>query len=301
MNGATNSAAPTIAQKPSGSTDRLTKHSVSIKPLGFVVKGNGEIAAVLSQDDEIYIVRQGDRFAGRYRAVSVSADAVEAVEELPTQAPPPSFAAPPGLLSASAQPGHPEVSNADCFVCNSNESGQVSQKLPDDVPSELVSYPPKNPKARQAQAHSIRWPWQRSAHSFKQTTATADNNTVVFQTLGYVETQDGDLQAVVAEGNEVYLVKQGDTFADEYRATSVDPLLVLAVKVSPGQHAGNFLSAQTESGGKPASNKLYGYLHYPVLGWAKAQTFHEADASGSSVLTDLGVNLLKSPLAGYDF
>ena len=234
MNGATNSAAPTIAQKPSGSTDRLTKHSVSIKPLGFVVKGNGEIAAVLSQDDEIYIVRQGDRFAGRYRAVSVSADAVEAVEELPTQAPPPSFAAPPGLLSASAQPGHPEVSNADCFVCNSNESGQVSQKLPDDVPSELVSYPPKNPKARQAQAHSIRWPWQRSAHSFKQTTATADNNTVVFQTLGYVETQDGDLQAVVAEGNEVYLVKQGDTFADEYRATSVDPLLVLAVKVSPG-------------------------------------------------------------------
>ena len=86
----------------------LTKLSVEMKPLGFVVKADGELAAILSQDDEIYIVRQGDRFAGRYRAVSVSADAVEAVEEPPRQALPLPFAAPPAfpdLLSASALQG----------------------------------------------------------------------------------------------------------------------------------------------------------------------------------------------------
>ena len=71
------------------------------------------------------------------------------------------------------------------------------------------------------------------------------HDTFIFQTLGYVEAQDGELQAIVADGPEVYLVKQGETFAEQYRATSVDPILVLAVKLPPGQRAGKFLSAQT--------------------------------------------------------
>ena len=65
----------------------------------------------------------------------------------------------------------------------------------------------------------------------KKTATSPVAATFVFQTLGYVETQDGEMRAVVADGSEVYLVKQGETFADKYRATSVDPTLVLAVKV----------------------------------------------------------------------
>jgi len=216
VDAASASATPILAATPAGSTDRLAKLPVKMKPLGFVEKADGEFDAILSQDDEIYIVRQGDRFAGRYRAVSVSADAVEAVEDPPRQPLPP----------------HPD--------------------------------------------------------------------TFVFQTLGYVETKRGETRAIVADGSQVYLVKQGETFADQYWVTSVDPILVLAVRVSPGQHVGNFLSAQTESGGNPASKKLYGYLHYPLLGWANAQAFHEVDASGGPVLMDLGVNLLNSPLTWFD-
>jgi hypothetical protein len=125
--------------------------------------------------------------------------------------------------------------------------------------------------------------------------------TFVFQTLGYVEMIDGEMQAVVADGPELYLVKQGKKFAGQYFATSVDPTLVLAVKVSPNHEPGDALSAQTESGSKPASNMLLGYLQHPSLEWPNAQAFHEIGASGSpAVLTDWGVNLLNSSLTGFD-
>ncbi len=222
------------ATGPVGSTVRSAKLPVEKKPVGFVVKGNGELAAILSENDEVYIVRQGDRFADRYRAVSVSADAVEAVEEAP----------------GHGQDGH--TSSRGTGVLPASSHGQ-------------------------------------DGHA-----------TFIFQTLGYVETQDGQMQAIVADGSQIYLVKQGETFADRYRATSVDPTLVLATRVSPGQKAENSLSAQTESGGKPASKKLYGYLHYPSLGRANARVLHEVDASGSPVLTNLGMNLLNSSLTGFD-
>jgi Tfp pilus assembly protein PilP len=223
------------ATRPVGSTVRLAKLPVEIKPLGFVKLANGELAAILSQDDEVYVVRQGDRFADRYRAVRVSADAVEAVEEPPRGALPSSVAAPP--------------------------------------------------PARDIQSASITSP---------------ASPTFVFQTLGYVETQGGGTQAIVAEGSQLYLVKQGETFADQYRATSVDRTLVLATRVPPGQEVGNPLSARTESGGQPASKKSYGGWHNSLSGWANAQALHEVDASGGPGLTNLGVNLLNSSLTGFD-
>jgi len=138
MEGTSDPAA--LSAEPAGRpTDGLSNLAVEIKPMGFVVTGDGELAAILSSDDGISIVRQGDRFAGRYRALSVSADAVEAVEEPPRQpvtSPLSEPRASPDLLMA-AQRGPP-------------------------------LYP--------------------------------DPGTFIFQTLGYVQTQDGDIQGIVAEG-----------------------------------------------------------------------------------------------------
>ena len=76
------------------------------------------------------------------------------------------------------------------------------------------------------------------------------------------------MQAIVADGSQVYLVKQGETFADQYRATSVDPILVLAVRVSPGQ-------ARRETSFLPRQNPVAS-LHprnctdiciFPCQGW----------------------------------
>jgi len=301
--GATDPVAPIIAENPGGSTVRSTQRSVEMKPLGFVVKADGELAAILSQDDEIFIVRQGDRFAGHYRAVGVSADVVEAVEEPPRQAMPLPFAAPlafPDLLSASAQQGPASFSGADCRDCKSDELGELSVDVPDDPPLEVSLPPPRSRKDEQARAGPAKGPGQRSTPTLKKAATSPDTATFVFQTLGYVQTQDGEMQAIVEDGSQVYLVKQGETFADQYRATSVDPVLVLAVRVSPGEDAGNLFSAQTESGGKSASKRLYGYLHFPFSGLANAQALHQMGASGSPVLTDLGMNLLNSSLTGFD-
>ncbi len=300
------SSEPTVAisaAMPDGSSDRLTKLPVEMKPLGFVVKADGEFAAILSEDDEVYIVREGDRFAGHYRAVSVSADVVEAVEEPPRIAQPPPFAAPlafPDWLSASAAQGPSLFANENCSGCKSSGLGEVSAVLPKDLPAAVESPAPKLRVSEQLAATSAKGPQQKSAHSVKQPEASPDSATFIFQTLGYVETEGGEMQAIVADGSQVYLVKQGETFADRYRATSVDPILVLAVRVSPEQKVTDFLSAQTESGGKPASKEMSGYSHLPVTGMANAQTFHQVDASGSPVLTDVGANLFSSMSIGFD-
>ena len=236
---------------PGGSAE--VKPLVAFKPLGIVEHNDGELAAVLTVDDEIFVVRQGDRFDGRYRAVSVSTDAVEAVEVPMTR--PPSF-----HLDAPPAPG-------------------------------------RDPKAVQRQTQLAKGLRRDFGRASQQAGLSPEPSTFIFQTLGYAETQDGDLQAVVADGSEVYLVRQGETFAGQYRATSVDPVLVLAVKAPPEKHAGIPLSAQTESGDKPASKNLY----LPLFAWASIQNSHEFGASGSLFLTDLGMNLLNSSLTGFGF
>jgi hypothetical protein len=89
------------------------KPYVTMKPLGFVVKGNGEFAAILSDHGEIYIVRQGDRFGEHYRALSVSADAVQAVDDAPMLKQPLPYATPArfpdALASAADQQGLPRL------------------------------------------------------------------------------------------------------------------------------------------------------------------------------------------------
>jgi hypothetical protein len=303
-----------VADSTKKSIDEFSKLGVEMKPLGFVVTGDGELAAILSLNDEISIVRQGDRFAGRYRALSVSADAVEAVEEPPRQPVASPLAEPrasPDLLTATAQHGPPLYSLDDCSQCQFGGVGEVSAKLPEDPPTPAESPPPRSRTAEVTLATTAKTARQKKI--LREDATSPDPATFIFQTLGYAQTQDGDIQAIVAEGSDVYLVKQGETFADQYRATSVDPILVLAVKVLPGQDVEASPSSRTESaglaasgiraesGGKLASKKLYGYLPFPPLGLASGQAFHELGASGSYESSGLAVNLLNSSLTGLDF
>jgi hypothetical protein len=292
-----------LTENPAGSTDRPSQVPVWMKPIGYVVRDNGEFDAILSDDDDVYVVRQGDRFAGRYRALSVSADAVVAMEDPPRQAQPPPFALTPEIpdLLSAVLPREPSLSSGEeCLGCKPNELGEVSEKEADNHPIEAAIWAPGNRKVEQARAPATIWPRPRSALISKRAAVLPEPATFAFQTLGYVETQDGEMRAIVAEGSEIYLVKQGETFADQYRATSVDSTLVLAVRVSPGQDVENFLFAQTESGGKPASKDLYGHWHFPLSELAYVQALHLAGEPGGPVLTDPGMNLLNSSLPGFD-
>jgi len=299
-----NAAAGGPRANPLGSTGRSAAPPIVLKPLGFVVRADGQFSAILSQDDEIYIVREGDLFAGRYRALSVSADAVEALEEPPRQTVPLPFVASPAFadsLSASAREAPSFVSGGECSGCKSNELGEV----PGNVTEGHLRGTAVHPVIDDRQAPD----------GLKQT----DSATFIFQTLGYVQAQGGEVQAIVADGPETYLVKQGDTFADQYQATSVDPILVLAVKVSNGRHRGDILSARTDSGTNPASNNLQ--RHFPLshpdgpsagpegspsqnglatLEIASGHAFHNVDLSGDLVFGDWGTDLLSSASTGFD-
>lgn len=219
-----------LAMTAARSESATESFSEEIKPIGFVRNAGGEFAAIVSEGDEIYVVRKGDRF-GRYRALSVSAEAVQAEIEPPAQ-PLPSFLPPaelPNALSAAAR--------------------------------EAI-YPP------------------------------ADRGSFVFQTLGYVQTQEGDTRAIVADGSQTYLVRQGEVFAGQYRATSVDPVLVLAVRLPPGQRQQISRTTEAELGSQSASNR---YLDFPSLGVEISPDFHHFDAWGGPVLTNLGRSLLTEP------
>jgi hypothetical protein len=157
----------------------------------------------------------------------------------------------------------------------------VSANVAADPAREVASPPPKIARHQQIRASS-RGPGVN--HHDAGSPAT-----FIFQTLGYVEMQ-GEMQAIVADGSEVYLVKQGEMFAEKYRATSVDSVLVLAVKASPEEQQANALLAQTESGAKSASNQLYGYLHFPN-GTGMASATHPGQ---DSYVTSFGVNLFNS-------
>jgi len=187
-----------------GQTDPPAQPPVLMTPIGFVVKEDGEFAAILSDSDGVYIVQQGDRFAGRFRALSVTADAVEAVED-----PPPRQAHPPplvfsDLLSAAAQPERFLFAQEDCQGCRSSDLGEVSERVPEDPPKEAETPPPRDGSDTRVKIKSIQSVRQRSALPGKKTASSLEVPAYVFQTLGHVVTQDGVTRAIVAVGKCIW-------------------------------------------------------------------------------------------------
>ena len=297
--------APAFPSRPPRLTQGLAQRSVLFKPVGFIEKSDGHEAAVLLQNDEVYIVQQGDRFAGRYRALTVAADSVEAVEDLPPEPrrqPPraPATAADSGLALASlarpfvtveadtaydgGTPPSAEKSNYDPVNTRPSVSGRkggapgpTSQRRPTELYA--LGRTRGNHAAVGGGAGS-------SPHSPSQEAPS----TFVFQTLGYVESQNGELRAVVADESDIYLVKQGQVFADKYLATSVDPVLVLAVKAMPQEFAAARLSAHVPAAGRSPADAIDGSLRYPWFRWTSSQSRHQVDASCCPELIDWGAN-----------
>ena len=57
----------------------------SVTPIGYVEKAGGEKEAIVDFQDQVFLVHEGDLFAGKYRVLQVTALSVEIVEE-PTEA-----------------------------------------------------------------------------------------------------------------------------------------------------------------------------------------------------------------------
>jgi hypothetical protein len=122
----------------------------------------------------------------------------------------------------------------------------------------------------------------------------------VFQALGYIEDASGEFEAIIAEGARVYLVKQGQVFADQYRAVSVDPAMVLAVRASP-ESVEDQLAGRTEFGAEFAFKQADVSLCSPKGRMADLSASREACMLGSCGLREQGMDFLTSfELAGFN-
>lgn len=291
-----------VAVAVSAQVEQLTGSSVKIKPLGYVVDAQGQFSAIVSQGDDAYLVRPGDEFAGHYRAVAVSADVVDAVEEPPRLMLPERDSGSPLFADLLGTDAQPEAGLAPWNLGSSNfdRFGKAPLKILDDSFTQTSLPPPKMASRSGTPVASVRSAGHDAPSRTEKTVRSPEaSGTFIFQTLGYVEMVNEGCKAIVADGSEVYLVKPGDTFAGQYRATSVESSVVLAVRVPPVPRSINVLSAQTERSGKSASNILYGYLHFSLAGLASAQVSHAVDATSSPVRAGFGVNLLNSSTSRF--
>jgi hypothetical protein len=294
-------------EKPIGPASVPTVPSILMKPVGFVEKADGEFEAILSLSDDVYVVRQGDCFAGRYRALRVSREAVEAVEELPHDG------LSPPCLGWEAVPQPPVLPDLFSFAIRDGPSPPLAGRVRTESRTRQATGPPEVPPVDGAVWASLPPPVREDrrtrrkpakspdrAKSADKAPVSAEPATFVFQALGYVENAKGGVQAIVVDGAQVYLVRQGDTFADQYRAVSVDPAMVLAVRAPPGEGGNNSLSNRTGPG-TLASNKVFGVLRLPPSGVADLGLLQDKGALGGSGLTDVGVSLFgSSGFAGFD-
>ena len=122
----------------------------------------------------------------------------------------------------------------------------------------------------------------------------AGDGPLIFQALGSVEDADGEVEAIIADGSQVYIVKQGEVFADKYQAVNVDRGLVLAVRAQQSDMHSN----RSESSALAALNKVHGGLGFSA---ARVAGLRAIGVPGNSGLRDIGVNLFdRSAFTGLD-
>jgi hypothetical protein len=280
-----------------------------LNPLGFVEKADGELDAIVSIDDEVFVVRQGETFGGHFRAVRVSRDAVEIAEVSPNiglDLFAPQFWTTRYTLAIDAN----GESSLSLFNGLGLDPGGCCAAGDADVPVERIdlttSSPPVSVKKQPSQRKPVVKQRQPGKSGEGRNSPDGDKSSevpglVLFPVLGSVETSSGEVEAIVAEGSGVYLVKPGQPFGDGYRAISVGPGVVVAARAGPLPDYLGLMSTQTDARAKSASNNLDSIKGSLQSSAVNPQGLPRTACPGANCLASLGVNLFDSPgFIGYD-
>jgi hypothetical protein len=296
---------PSALSQDLGTTNHIesTAAPTLMTSLGFVEKANGEIEAILSGGDDVYVVRQGDYFAGRYLAAKVSREGVEALG-LSAQETSSPVAAEAAVLAEGLQSDACDVQvttskETACLQSHRNYTDSrravkpiaelastFSQPAHGNVP--FVQQPGISPAAR----------WHRKATG-KQL-ASPDRAPLIFQALGSIEAPNGEVQAIIVDESQVYIVKQGEVFADKYQAISVDPGLVLAIR-APVDEPKDAIFSRANDSTIVASKRMQEVKSQTSAGIVRWQVLHAVGVPVVAGLTDVGVDLFNlSGFMGFD-
>jgi Tfp pilus assembly protein PilP len=152
----------------------------TLEPLGYVVKTDGQVEAIISLAGNVQIVHEGDAYGDAYKVGKISPTAVELVENSPQPAEP--------VLSAQVKEGA--------------------------APGSSVKPARTNPPSAPQVIASTGLTCQIDAASAKSNSQQPAQNG-----LGYVEKMDGKVEAIVAEGDDVRLIETTKSFTREFHAT----------------------------------------------------------------------------------
>ena len=270
----------------------LPPASGAVRLLGHVELADGQLKAILSDEDRVYLVREGEVFADRYRALKVSPFSVEIADELPAQG-----IALPALpvklrlgQRAAAQPWGLTSHSPPLRPLQTAVAGQVHESSGSDPPRE-TGPPDKHPPPSQSapktgeskvpptSAYSV------PLRSSGQTSVSSVPALATLKHLGYLEMADGEVKGIVDNDGQVYLVREGEVFANKYRALRVSRSRVEVVAVSTEQVVQRFLPGQDARVGPASPSQLEDATsHSPPLETAHGVTAPSVvESSGSGV------------------
>jgi len=205
--------------------------------LGYVEKADGRVEAIVADGTYVRLVQETKSFARNFRVPASSPANVEAALVSPPPTNPPASPGPEAdsaYSSSSTQdaPGSPaaaaEVAAAlvpqpapvagDKGGSESAASATLqSEPLADDASDQSPAKPPETLQVPTAPVLPAMAPEAGVNHS-------------TVQALGYVEKAGGEREAIVEVLGQVYLVHEGELFADKYRALRVTPTSVEVVE-----------------------------------------------------------------------
>ncbi len=209
----TSAGAPAVSRAQA--TLPLEPALTTLKPLGYVEKADGRIEAIVGDEDQVYLVHEGETFASRYRVLRISPLAVEVVDQRPqaSQAAllvPPSNSTPtpdsePKLVASSSPllPVEPVLRRKD--EKSTGAGAAVRPKAPRGPQFQPAAtaraIPNSSGPAASALAPLSASRWSSSRETIAPRTTP--------KPLGYVEKADGQVTGIVADENQVYLIPQG--------------------------------------------------------------------------------------------
>ena len=230
-----------------------------LNSLGYVQKSDGKVESIVADGDSVRLVPSTEAGAmamsvGRQQQPQVADDSTVARPSKPTVA--------RAVIASQPADNSSLKSNATAFRHGAEQSQNfaASALAATNCSACETSVAPKADAnvAVEAQRNDEATPLERGGMGMRrdQVHSSKSSATYIFQTLGFVESKNGEVQAIVADGADTYLVKAGQVFAKQYQAVSVDSLLVVAVRKPVARPLPDFLSARTDFSGKAASNKM---------------------------------------------
>ncbi len=223
--------------------------------VGYLELAGGQPQAIVALGDDVYFVREGEVFAGHFRALSVSSSWAE-IEELPLKREP----SPDLCLVSRPEPARePNSRGSPSAIIDESAqaggTGAVGAGSPGERPPPNSQRPP--PRAAPGGMDSI---------GMRANARVGPNNSraepavrwITLRPLGLAVASDGRTTAFVAVGGEVLLAREGETLPAGFRVSRVTATTVELVADSlprGAEVARRSLGGPTGKPSSPAASK----------------------------------------------